>query len=145
MVAVAQLLSKLAPSFPTKRIGLGMLSHDESVKPDYLNDPLNFVGRIPLLTATEILGSGLRVIQRAHSCTLPLYVFGGSHDRIALPVGFRRFYAAAGSSDKTLRVHQGMYHETLNEEGRETVVSELLTWMRQRSRRNRSERTGLVD
>jgi acylglycerol lipase len=39
----------------------------------------------------------------------------------------------AGSSDKTLRLYDGLYHEILNEPEKETVISDLLEWLNARS------------
>jgi alpha-beta hydrolase superfamily lysophospholipase len=35
----------------------------------------------------------------------------------------------AGSTDKTLRLYDGLYHEILNEPEQETVITDLLDWL----------------
>jgi acylglycerol lipase len=42
-------------------------------------------------------------------------------------------HALAASSDKTLKIYDGLYHEVFNEPERAAVVDDLLTWMAKRT------------
>jgi alpha-beta hydrolase superfamily lysophospholipase len=57
----------------------------------------------------------------------------GSQDRIADVEGSRMLHDRAGSSDKTIRVYEGLYHEIMNEPEREVVLAELATWLDSRA------------
>ncbi|MEM6338147.1 MAG: alpha/beta hydrolase, partial [Bacteroidota bacterium] len=73
------------------------------------------------------------VEQRAASFRYPLYVFHGSADRLTDPAGSKAFVAQVSSSDKTLRIFEGLYHETMNEPEQAHVLAELQDWFRSRS------------
>ena len=65
----------------------------------------------------------------ANRFSLPLYLFHGTADRITDPNGSRWLYEHAPSGDKTLRLWEGLYHETLNEPERDAVLGELADWL----------------
>ena len=45
------------------------------------------------------------------------------------PAGSRLLYEKAGSTDKTLKIYEGLYHEILNEPEKEQVMDDMLGWM----------------
>lgn len=57
----------------------------------------------------------------------------GDADPIANVSATRRFFAAAGSQDKTLNVYGGFLHEVLNEIGKERVWEDIASWLDDRS------------
>jgi alpha-beta hydrolase superfamily lysophospholipase len=52
----------------------------------------------------------------------------GGDDAMASPEGSRFLDEHIGSSDKTLHIYPGLYHEIFNEPERDTIFSELLSW-----------------
>ena len=52
----------------------------------------------------------------------------------AKPSGSQFFYDTAGSSDKTLKLYDGAYHDPLNDVGKETVAADLVSWVEARLR-----------
>jgi alpha-beta hydrolase superfamily lysophospholipase len=68
---------------------------------------------------------------------LPLLVYHGTADKLTEPLGSRDFSEHAGSPDKTLRLYEGSFHETMNDLDGERVVSELIEWIDQRLGRMR--------
>jgi len=59
-------------------------------------------------------------------------VFHGTADRLTTPNWSRRLYERASTSDKTLHLYDGLYHETFNEPEQATVLSDLAAWLRDR-------------
>jgi alpha-beta hydrolase superfamily lysophospholipase len=45
------------------------------------------------------------------------------------PSGSQLFYDTAGSSDKTLKLYEGGFHDLLNDTGRLTVMSDVRQWI----------------
>ena len=43
--------------------------------------------------------------------------------------GVRTFYREAGSTDKTLKLYEGHYHDLLNDLGREQVMADIVDWI----------------
>ena len=60
---------------------------------------------------------------------MPLYLFHGTADRITDPDGSKWLHAEAPSADKSLRLFDGLYHETMNEPERDEVLAELSDWI----------------
>jgi alpha-beta hydrolase superfamily lysophospholipase len=61
--------------------------------------------------------------------TLPLLIMCGSEDKIAALAGSELLYERAGSSDKTLKVYDGHYHELFNDLDKERVLKDMVGWL----------------
>jgi alpha-beta hydrolase superfamily lysophospholipase len=81
---------------------------------------------------TELFRNMRLVQAEAAQITLPLLVLHGGEDSMASPKGAQFLYDNAASSDKTLKIYPGLYHEIFNEPEREMVFSDLLDWCEQR-------------
>lgn len=130
---LAQGLGRLAPRLPTVRSPEGAISRDPAVVEAAANDPLNYHGRIPARTGAELLRAGSSVRARLHELSLPFLVLHGTADRLARPAWSRRLYDRAAAADKTLKLYEGRYHESFHDYGRETVLRDLATWLRERA------------
>ena len=126
---LASLASMVWPTLRLTRLGCRFISRDPAVVEAFRNDPLVFHGRFPVRTGAEILCAAKRIQTHADRLTLPLLVLHGTGDLVADPRGSRLLVARAGSSDKTLRLYTGLYHEVLSEPEREQVVTDLLAWL----------------
>lgn len=127
----SRLASRLLPHLPTIQIGSSGITHDEDVQQAQQDDPLYYRGHLPARTGHEIMQAGRFVQQNMNALTLPFYLFQGTADEVVDPEGARRLYAHAASGDKTLRLYEGLYHETLNERlpDRRTVLDEMTQWL----------------
>jgi alpha-beta hydrolase superfamily lysophospholipase len=63
---------------------------------------------------------------------LPLLVLQGGADRLVSPQGTERFFSLLGSSDKTLKAYEGLYHEIYNEPEFREVLADVESWLRER-------------
>jgi alpha-beta hydrolase superfamily lysophospholipase len=57
----------------------------------------------------------------------------GTGDIVTDPSGSRELYARAASTDKTLHLYSGLYHEIFSEPERERVIGDLIGWIESRS------------
>jgi acylglycerol lipase len=128
LIRLSGLLSRYWPSFPTRAVDPAHLSRDPAVVDAYRRDPLVFHGKAPARVAKELLDAGPYVLARAADIRLPLLIMHGTDDRIAAVEGSRLLYEAVGSSDKTLKLYDGHYHELFNEVDKEQVVADLVAW-----------------
>jgi alpha-beta hydrolase superfamily lysophospholipase len=126
---VAGLVSAVWPTLRLVHMGCSFLSRDPVVVEAFRNDPLVFHGGFPVRTGAEILRAADRLQTEAKHLTLPLLVLHGTGDRVTDPRGSRLLVARAGSTDKTLRLYPGLYHELLSEPEREQVLADLLAWL----------------
>jgi acylglycerol lipase len=130
---VARILSAVAPNLGLIALDSTGISRDPQVVRAYDSDPLVFRGKVPVRTAAELLASADRVTPRLGAVRLPLLVLHGGADVVAAPAGARLVHDRAGSADKTLSIHDGLYHEIFNEPERDAVIDEVADWILARS------------
>jgi len=90
------------------------LTHDAQRARAYDEDPLVFKNVTPRWFSETQAAQG-RVLERAPSLLLPLYLVMGTEDRVARLATARAFFDAAGSPDKIWDAREGLFHEVLNE------------------------------
>jgi acylglycerol lipase len=133
MLALSQLISRLYPGFPAMKIDPALLSRVQPVVNANLNDPLVHHGAIPARTGAELLLAMARIERGRAGLRMPLLVFHGTADKLTEPDGSRAFGEHAGSLDKTLTLHEGNYHETMNDLDRDRVIEALVEWIEKRA------------
>jgi alpha-beta hydrolase superfamily lysophospholipase len=133
MLSLSQVISRLYPSFPAMKIDAALLSRLEPVVNANRNDPLVHHGAIPARTGAELLLAMARIERGRAGLRMPLLVFHGTADKLTEPEGSREFGAHAGSPDKTLTLHEGSYHETMNDLDRDRVIDALVEWIEKRA------------
>ncbi|RFU46872.1 alpha/beta hydrolase [Paraburkholderia sp. DHOC27] len=133
MLTMSQVISRVWPGFPAMKIDAALLSRDPAIVEANRNDPLVHHGAIPARTGAEILLAMTRIERGRTALRVPLLVYHGTADKLTEPEGSREFGAHAGSPDKTLTLHDGSYHETMNDLEREQVIGELIAWIQARS------------
>ena len=57
----------------------------------------------------------------------------GTEDALPSPAGSEALYRRAGSTDKTLKLYDGLYHEILNEPEKDVVLEDIASWLDARS------------
>ncbi|PMS32979.1 alpha/beta hydrolase [Paraburkholderia rhynchosiae] len=134
MLKLSQVISRTWPGFPAMKIDASLLSRLESVVDANRNDPLVHHGPIPARTGAELLLAMARIERGRSGLRMPLFVYHGTADKLTEPEGSRDFGQHAGSSDKTVRLHEGSYHETMNDSDRDRVIGELIAWIDERAR-----------
>ncbi|WKN33701.1 lysophospholipase [Porifericola rhodea] len=124
----------LASLLPSLTLGANLnqkyLSHDPQVIEDYQADPLVH-GMASASLGYELFKVHKYLYEHAPEINVPLYVMHGNADRITSPEGSKKFYELAGSTDKSLRLYDKLYHEMMNEltEDREKVLDDLKKWV----------------
>jgi alpha-beta hydrolase superfamily lysophospholipase len=131
-LALAQLLSAVAPSVGVLRLPSDALSRDPRVGADYDRDPLVFRGAVPARSLVELLAAMRRLHAEAPALRTPVLVQHGTDDRL-VPLRFTEpVYARLGSADCTIRRYAGLYHEIYNEPERGAVFADLEAWLERR-------------
>ncbi|MEA3239491.1 MAG: alpha/beta hydrolase [Candidatus Bipolaricaulota bacterium] len=128
-IAIARILSTLAPTIGVMRLDAEGVSRDPSVVRAYVDDPLVYNGKTTARLAYELVRTMQRVTTEASRMTLPIMILQGGADRLVDPDGARILYDMIGSSDKTLKVYDGLYHEVYNEPEHDQVLSDVEAWL----------------
>ncbi|OBC14046.1 hydrolase [Gordonia sp. 852002-50816_SCH5313054-c] len=129
VIAVSQVLGKVAPWLPTIALDSTAVSRDPDVVAAYQADPLVTRARIPARLGAEMLSTMQSFPDRVGSLTIPLLVMHGSADRLTNPAGSEMVERLAGSDDKTLVIFDDLYHEIFNEPEQDKVLSTTLGWL----------------
>lgn len=135
----ARLLSLVAP---TLKISNGfdgaVLSRDPAVGAAYLADELNCHSTTARLAA-EAFGEQARVRAALDGLTVPTLVMHGADDRLVPPAASEPLRGRRGV---TRTVYPGLRHEVHNEPEWESVVDDVVGWLRQNARGEHTARRG---
>lgn len=128
-IALAQVLTKLAPSLPMRApVPPEYLSHDPAIVEAYQSDPLVH-DRITPRMFTEISSAMGLVFQRADRIEVPLLFLLPGGDRITDPQKTHALARSIQQVEVTMRMFPNAYHELFNEVDRSLVLAELRTWL----------------
>lgn len=132
-VMIAKTLSGIIPSFSTGTgLDPNLLSHDREVVRKYVEDPL--VHKVATARwFTEYRRAQDETMRAADKLTLPCLVLQAGADGIVDSSMTVDFFKRIASSDKTLKVYEGFYHEVLNEPGKVSVLGDVGTWLSART------------
>ena len=83
----------------------------------------------PTQTVAEMVRADERLKNEFPLITLPVLILHGTHDKATKPSGSQRFYDTAGSTDKTLKLYEGNYHDLLNDIDKEIVMADIQQWI----------------
>jgi alpha-beta hydrolase superfamily lysophospholipase len=127
----APLLSAVAPNLGVLKLDATSMSRDPAVVRDYDADPLNYRGKTRVRTGAEILATVEKVKRDLGRVTLPLLVMHGSDDKVTSPTTSKLLADKVGSTDLTVKLYDGFYHELHNEPEKETVFADVLRWFKE--------------
>ncbi len=128
-ILAGQLASRIYPHFaiPSGLTGADVTRHAERAAA-YDADPLGF-NIAKARWFTETLVAQERTIAQAPRLKLPLYVSFGTVDKVAQITDAKRFFNAAGGSDKTWDERKGAYHEPLSDPDWADVADVMAKWI----------------
>lgn len=123
-----RLVALLVPKLGILKLNPDGVSRDPEVVRQYIEDPLVFHGKMSARMARELF-AGMEAIQAgAAGITLPLLILHGGADVLTSPEGSQFLYDHVRSTDKTLHLYPGLYHEIFNEPERTQVLAQVLDW-----------------
>ncbi len=128
-IIAGKMFSKLLPKFGLLKLEADWVSRDLAVVQAYVNDPLVCTGKISARLAGELLEATRRISAEAEKITLPILILHGGADKLVESDGSRMFYDRIRSTDKTLKIYPGLYHEVFNEPERERVLMDVEGWV----------------
>lgn len=132
LIKLSGILGALVPRMKTITLDAKSVSRDPAVVSAYESDQQVYHGGIPARTGAQLNKMTRYVQDNLRKLTVPCFLANGSADKLVDP-GVSQFIAdRCGSSDMTVRVYDGLYHEILNEPEQEQVMTEMLDWMKQR-------------
>ena len=125
-------LSRIAPHLRVLKLKNADFSRDRKVVESMNRDPLIAGENQTAQTVAELIRADEKLRKEFPRIQLPLLILHGTKDKAAKAKGSRLFQETAGSKDKTLKLYDGVYHDPLNDVGKETVVADVLGWIQAR-------------
>jgi len=121
--------SHIAPHAHVLRLKMEDFSRDPDWVSELEADPLTDDEVQPVATVAAFARAGERFEREFPRITLPVLILHGTADKATRPDGSQQFYDEADSSDKTLKLYEGHYHDLLNDFGKEDVIDDIAGWI----------------
>jgi len=128
-ILAGKIFSVVMPKIGLIGLDVNGVSRDPSVVRGYVEDPLVHTGKTTARLAAEILKAMQRFPEEAARITLPILLLQGSGDKLVDPAGAQMLFESVQSSDKTLKMYDGLYHEIFNEPERDQVLGDMEQWL----------------
>lgn len=129
---INRLLARIWPTLGMLKLDASQISRDPQVVADYEADPLVHHGKVSAGLVAEMFAAMEQVNTRGGEITLPLLLMHGEADVMTAPSGSQALTAGASSTDISLRLYPGLYHEIFNEPERLQVLADLDHWLQRR-------------
>jgi acylglycerol lipase len=125
-------VAKLAPHIHVFSLNNADFSRDPAAVERMNADPLIAKESQPAETARVLLLAADTLTEHFPAIKVPVLIIHGTADKATKPAGSQKFYDTAGSTDKTLKLYEGHYHDLLNDVGREAVMADIVNWLDER-------------
>jgi acylglycerol lipase len=128
-LAILKGISHVAPHARVLKLKNEDFSRDPAVVAAMNADPLIANESQPSETVAELVRADKLLENSFQHITLPLLILHGTADTVTRPSGSKEFYDKAGSSDKTLKLYEGHFHDLLADVGKQQVMSDIQAWI----------------
>jgi alpha-beta hydrolase superfamily lysophospholipase len=129
-ILTAKILSVFLPKMGVSALDPGGISRDPAVVAAYMNDPLNYTGKLSARFGVELLKTMEMLQSRLSEISLPILIMQGMQDRISDPSSSKLLFDGVSSKDKTMKIYEGFYHEIFNDPERRQVFADMETWLK---------------
>jgi len=129
-VALVNFLSTYLPKLPLVPLDNTKLSKISAVYEKILQDEFHWKGNVKARMLRNMMAEANALANQFPNITVPFLVMHGTEDTLTNPEGSKMLYERAKSTDKTLKIYEGYYHELFNEQGREVVIKDVLDWLK---------------
>jgi alpha-beta hydrolase superfamily lysophospholipase len=129
---LASTIARILPSLPTVPVKPHVVSRDPEIVEKYTSDPLNYTKPTKAKMGSEFLKAQKQAYSNLSSIVTPLFINHGSSDLLIHSDSSKDLYDKVASSDKTLKIWDGLYHELLNEPEKEEVAKAFIQWIKDR-------------
>jgi len=126
------IIASIAPKLPTYKPDFDYGSRDQSVTARKRRDPLIDHKGAPARSGAAGLAAIANIQSRMEQFSMPVLILHGTEDRWTNPEGSRQLATRASSTDKTLKLYDGFYHELLTDTDKSLVWKDVIGWMDER-------------
>lgn len=130
---ISGIMSKVAPHLKTIKLDSNALSRDQEEVVKYNIDPLVYHDGAKARLGFEMLEAMKYAQENFYKIKLPVLILHGKADRLADPQGSQWMFDKISSSDKTISLFEGLYHEIMREPEKDQVMNAITDWIISRS------------
>lgn len=123
-------LSHIAPHLHSVKLKNEDFSRDLSVVERMNNDPLIANESQPTKTMEQLVLADERLKNEFSKIHIPVFIIHGTADKATRYSGSQMFYENVGTSDKSLKLYEGHYHDLLNDLDKEVVMNDIAGWIK---------------
>jgi acylglycerol lipase len=135
VLGLVKLLSRFAPHLPVLRLANEDFSRDPVAVATLNRDPLTLNERQPAATVAALVRADERLTRDFPRMRVPVLILHGTADRATVAAGSKHFFATTGSTDKSIQLYDGHFHDLLNDFGKEKVIADIVRWLDARAGR----------
>ena len=125
-------LGKLLPHYAVSGVSARFMSRDMAVVHAYEHDPLVDKQGIPVKLLSDFAKIMVEAQKKFCGLDVPFLIMHGTQDHVADIKGSRALYERVASRDKTMKELPGVFHDILNDTGREKVYEQMVSWIEER-------------
>lgn len=122
-------ISRITPHLHIFSLNNADFSRDPAAVEAMNNDPLIKDESQPAETGAVLLRAAETFRDRMPEFKTPVLIIHGTEDKATRPAGSQYFYDHAGSTDKTLKLYEGHFHDLLADVDKEIVMNDILAWL----------------
>ena len=121
--------SHIVPHAHALKLKMDDFSRDPERVAELKADPLTKDETQPVETVAALARAAERLDREFDRIAVPVLIIHGTADKVTRPDGSEQFYRDAGSSDKTLKLYEGSYHDPLSDLDRAQVRDDIVSWI----------------
>jgi alpha-beta hydrolase superfamily lysophospholipase len=111
-----------------------IISRDPQVIRAYKEDPLVIKEFTTKLRGEILIRGAKHLMNSMNTYRYPCLILHGGGDQIVTPDSSKYFYEHISSTDKQLKIYEGLYHEILNEPEKDIIIEDIRLWIEDRIR-----------
>jgi alpha-beta hydrolase superfamily lysophospholipase len=132
LIATTKVIGGVLPNLKVLELDPKQFSRDPAVVKENETDPLIFQEGGPARTASRLLAALNQISERMEEVSTPVLVMHGTADTVTDPEGSKALVKSARSTDKTLKLYEGLFHDLLHEPEKAQVLGDVTRWLRER-------------
>ncbi|MEL6989604.1 MAG: lysophospholipase [Bacteroidota bacterium] len=126
---LSPIISAIAPQLKTVKLDTSHLSSIPEVVQKYNDDPMVYSDGLKARIAAEMLKLTKYIQSNMSQFDYPVLIMHGSLDKVTKTTGSQMLFDQAHSSDKQLKIYEGLEHEILNEPENKKVMQDMLEFI----------------
>jgi lysophospholipase len=124
-----RIFGSILPGLPAQPIDDTEFVREPAAQKELAEDPLIDHSNLPARSAKAALTAIEGLEKRMEEVKVPLLILHGQADKATSVEGSRELAARAGSTDKTLRLYENVYHDLMHEPERDAIIAEVSSWI----------------